>query len=138
MDYSEETGISVLRKDLSDLEDNLTKLEQEEKRFDTDLNGAREEYKALKAQAAEYSPDELASAQLAVRSEKEASAEMKVREAHGDHYDPKMMTDAKHDVGVMLGEEESGSVLERLKRRPRELERSQNGHTNEKKPEEVI
>ena len=138
MDYAEDTGISVLRKNLSGMETTLNKLKEQEKRFDTDLTDAHEEYEALKAQAAEYDPDELASARLAVRSEKEASAEEKVREAYGELYDPKTMSDAKHDVAVMLGEEASGSVVERLRRIAREGDRSQKKHTKEKKHEETL
>jgi len=95
-------------------------------------------YEALKAQAAEYDPDDLASARLAVRSEKEASAEEKVRVAYGDHYDPKTMCDAKHDVAVMLGEGEAGSVVEKLRRMAREEKRLQQRHTREKKHEERL
>lgn len=74
------------------------------------------EYNELKAQTADFDPDELAMAQLEIRPQKEASAESKIQAAYGDKYDFWTMISAKRDVAELLGEEEPRSIQERLRR----------------------
>ena len=87
MDYAEDTGLSTVKKDISAMETNLARLEQQEKKYTTELNAALAEYAELKTQASDFDPDELAVAQLEIRPQKEASAESRVRAAYGDKYD---------------------------------------------------
>ena len=110
LDYAEDTGLSTVKKDVSAMEANLAKLEQQEHKYTDELNAALAEYKELKAQAADFDPDELAMAQLAVRPQKEASAESRVQAAYGDKYDLWTMISAKREVAELLGEEEPQSI----------------------------
>ena len=66
------------------MEANLVKLEQQEQKYTAELDAALVEYNELKAQAANFDPDELAMAQLEIRPQKEASAESKIQAAYGD------------------------------------------------------
>ena len=116
LDYAEDTGLSTVKKDISAMEANLAKLEQQEQKYTDELNAALAEYNELKAQAADFDPDELAMAQLAIRPQKEASAESRVQVAYGDKYDFWTMISAKRDVAELLGEEEPRSIRERLRR----------------------
>lgn len=125
MDYAEDTGLSTVRKDISAMEANLARLEQQEKKYTTELNAALAEYNELKTQAADFDPDELAVARLEIRPQKEASAESRVQDAYGDKYDFWTMIGAKRDVAEMLGAEEPRSIRERLRRKEYEKQRAE-------------
>ena len=122
MDYAEDTGLSTVRKDISA---NLARLEQQEKKYTTELNAALAEYAELKTQASDFDPDELAMAQLEIRLQKEASAESRVQAAYGDKYDFWTMIGAKREVAELLGEEEPRSIRERLRRKEYEKQRTE-------------
>ena len=133
LDYSEDTGLATVKKDVSTMEASLAKLEQQEQKYTAELNAALAEYNELKAQAADFDPDELAMAQLEIRTQKEASAESKIQTAYGDKYDFWTMIGAKRDVAEMLGEEEPRSIMERLRRKEREKERTQRDQQPQRK-----
>jgi len=105
------------------MEANLARLEQQEQKYTAELNAALAEYKELKAQTADFDPDELAMAQLSIRPQKEASAESRVQVAYGDKFDFWTMISAKRDVAELLGEEEPRSIRERLRRKEIEKQR---------------
>ena len=123
LDYAEDTGLSTVKKDISAMEANLAKLEQQEQKYTAELNAALAEYNGLKAQAVGFDPDELAMAQLEIRPQKEASAESRVQATYGDKYDFWTMIGAKREVEKTLGEEEPRSIIERMRRKEREKER---------------
>lgn len=123
LDYAEDTGLATVKKDVSAMEANLAKLEQQEQKYTIELDAALSEYNELKAQAADLDPDELAMAQLEIRPQKEASAESKIQAAYGDKYDFWTMIGTKRDVAELLGEEETRSIRERLRRKELEKER---------------
>lgn len=133
LDYSEDTGLATVKKDVSAMEANLVKLEQQEQKYTAELDAALSEYNELKAQAADFDPDELAMAQLEIRPQKEASAENKIQTAYGDKYDFWTMIGAKRDVAELLGEEEPRSLMERLRRKEREKERTQRDQQPQRK-----
>lgn len=133
LDYSEDTGLATVKKDVSAMEANLAKLEQQEQKYTAELNAALAEYNELKAQAADFDPDELAMVQLEIRPQKEASAESKIQTAYGDRYDFWTMIGAKQDVAELLGEEEPRSLTERLRRKEREKERTQRDQQPQRK-----
>ena len=123
LDYAEDTGLSTVKKDISAMEANLARLEQQEQKYTAELNAALAEYNELKTQAADFDPDELAMAHLEIRPQKEASAECRVQAAYGDKYDFWTMIGAKRDVAELLGEEEPRSIRECLRRKEIEKQR---------------
>ncbi len=125
LDYAEDTGLPTVKKDISAMEANLAKLEQQEQKYTDELNAALVEYEELKAQTADFDPDELAMAQLEIRPQKEASAESRVQAAYGDKYDFWTMIGAKCEVAEMLDEEEPRSIRERLRRKEIEKQRAE-------------
>ena len=133
LDYSEDTSLATVKKDVAAMEANLAKLEQQEQKYSAELDAALSEYDKLKAQAADFDPDELAMAQLEIRPQKEASAESKIQTAYGDKYDFWSMIGAKRDVAELLGEEEPRSLMERLRRKEREKERINQARQPERK-----
>jgi hypothetical protein len=125
LDYAEDTGLSTVKKDISAMEANLAKLEQQEQKYTAEMNAALAEYKELKAQSADFDPDELAVAQLEIRPQKEASAESRLQTVYGDKYDFWTMIGAKREVAELLGEEEPRSIRERLRRKEYEKQRTE-------------
>ena len=118
LQYAEDTGVDVIRKDISTMEAGLKRLEQQEQKYTAELDNALKEYAELQEQAAEFDPDELMSERLAIRPDKERSAASRVQSAYGDRYQPFMMYDSEQDVSEMLGEEtETRSIWERLRRK---------------------
>lgn len=118
LQYTEDTGVDVIRKDISTMEAGLKRLEQQEQKYTAELDNALKEYAELKEQAAEFDADELMSERLDIRPGKERSAASRVQSAYGDRYQPLMMYDAKRDVSQMMGEEmEARSIRERLHRK---------------------
>ena len=77
--------------------------------------------------------DELAMAQLEIRSQKEASAESRVQAAYEDKYDFWTMIGAKREVAEMLSEEEPRSIRDRVRRKEYEKQRAERRDTPQKK-----
>lgn len=118
LQYTEDTGVDVIRKDISTMEAGLKRLEQQEQKYTAELDNALKEYAELQEQAAVFDPDELMNERLAIRPGKERSAVARVQAAYGDRYQPLMMYDAKRDVSQIMGEEmEARSIRERLHRK---------------------
>lgn len=123
LDYAENTGVSTVKKDISAIEANLAKLEQQEQKYPAGLNAALAGYSELKTQTVDFDPDELAMAQLEIRPQKESSAENRVQAAYEDKYDFWTMIGAKRDMAEMQGEEKLRSIRERLCRKAIEKQR---------------
>lgn len=118
LQYAEDTGVDVIRKDISTMEAGLKRLEQQEQKYTAVLDSTFKEYAELQEQAAEFDPDELMCERLAIRADKERSAVSRVQSAYGDRYQPFMMYDSKRNVSEMLGEEpEPRSIRERLRQK---------------------
>ena len=116
LECSDDAGITAVKKDIFTIEAALKRLAQQEEKYTADLNDALRQYAELKAQSAEFEPDELQDARLALRPAMERSALDRVQAAYGDKYDLLMMYDSKRDVADLLNEhEEKKSVREFLR-----------------------
>ena len=117
LECADDAGIAAVKKDISTMETALKKLSQLEEKYTTELNDALRQYADLKEQAAEFDPDELQDARLALRPAMERSVVDRVQSAYGDKYDSLMMYDSKRDVANLLLEEaEARSVREFLRK----------------------
>ena len=126
LQYAEDTGVDVIRKDISTMEAGLKRLEQQEQKYTAELDSVLKEYAELQEQAAEFDPDELMRERLAIRPDKERSAVARMQSAYGDRYQPFMMYDSKRNVSEMLGEEtETRSIRERLRQKQQPQEQRQ-------------
>jgi len=133
MEYEPDTPLSVVKNRVSAIEANLQRLEATEQKYESELTTALKEYESLEKQAADLDPDDLAEARLTVRPEKESAIERKLQTGYGDKYDYRIMSSAKRDVSVMLGEEESRSVRDRLQEKQREVQRSEMAPSQKRK-----
>ena len=105
LECSDDAGIAAVKKDISTMETALKKLSQQEEKYTTELNDALQQYADLKKQAAEFDPDELQDARLALRPAMERSVVDRVQSAYGNMYDPLIMLDSKRDVADLLNEQ---------------------------------
>ena len=118
LECADDAGIAVVKEDISTMETALKKLSQQEEKYTAELNDALRQYTDLKEQTAEFDPDELQDARLALRPVMERSAVDCVQSAYGNKYDPLMMYDSKRDVANLLHEEaEERSIRERLRQK---------------------
>ena len=118
LECSDDAGIAAVKKDISTIEAALKKLAQQEEKYTAELNDALRQYADFKEQAAEFDPDELQDARLALRSVMERSAVDRVQSAYGNKYDPLLIYDSKRDVAGMLhNEAETRSIREHLRQK---------------------
>lgn len=89
---------------------------QQEQKYAEEISGSLAENRELQTRVADCYPNDLAMARLAIRPEKEASAENRLQAAYGKKYEFWTMIGAKWDVAEILGEEEPHPLRERLRR----------------------
>ena len=131
LECSDDAGIATVKKDISAVEAALKKLAQQEEKYTAELNDALQQYADLKEQTAEFDPDKLQDARLALRPAMERSAVDRVQSAYGNKYDPLMMYDGKRDVVDLLTEEaEAHSVREFLRK---QYKPKPHGHEQQRK-----
>ena len=82
LECADDTGITAAKKDIPTLEAALKKLSQQEEKYTAELNDALRQYAELKEQSAEFDPDELQDARLALRPAMERSAVDRVQSAY--------------------------------------------------------
>ena len=106
--------------------DNLKKAETAEIRATMDLEDAAEEFRNLEAQAAEFDPDELMDARIALRPEEEKRAASILKDNYTWQYDADTIKQAKANVAKLLGEEPAvakpRSLRENLRQKQKEVQ----------------
>ncbi len=100
----DDSEIGAVKKDIAEMEADLAKLGQQEKKCAAELNDALKQYTELKEQAKDLDPDELLAARLALRSERERAAAARLQAAYGNEFKAVTLYDSKLDVRNMLGE----------------------------------
>ena len=133
LECSDDAGIAAVKKDISTIEAALKKLAQQEEKYTAELNDALRQYADFKEQAAEFDPDELQDARLALRPVIERSAVDRVQSAYGNKYDPLMMYDSKRDVADLLNRHEKKKSVQKLLRQQQTTQLSR--RRNEKQQE---
>lgn len=126
LNWADNAGIATIKKDIASVEAGLSKLEQQEAKYSSELETALNEYADLKEQGAYFEPAELYAQRMALRPEKSAAASNRIRSAYGEKYDPLLMFDSQRDISEMLNEgTEAWSVCEYLQKKEAES-RAQN------------
>ena len=96
-EYAEDAGAETFRKDISMLEVNLQKLDEQEQKYSAELDATLHEYTDVKSQAADLDPVELYKARQAIRPGYEAAANEKLEQVFGEKYSPLRWMDAKQE-----------------------------------------
>ena len=136
LECADDTGIAAVEKDISTIEAALKKLAQQEEKYTTELNDALRQYADLKEQAAEFDPDELQDARLALRPVMERSAVDRAQSAYGDKYDPLIMYDSKRDVSELLNEDTGARSVREFLRQKQRPQRTQQQRTTKRHEQE--
>lgn len=121
LNCTDDAGISTIKKDIATAEAGLSKLEQQEKKYSSELEAALSEYANLKEQCTDFEPAQLYAQRMALRPEKSASASNRIQSAYGEKFDPLVMFDSKRDVVELLHED----AEERAYQREREQKKQQ-------------
>ena len=90
------------------------------------LDLAAQEYREFEAQVAEFRPEEMMDARLALRLEEESRAATMLKENYAQRYDPDIIKQAKADVAKLLSEELAAtkprSLRENLRQKQKEAQ----------------
>lgn len=130
LECSNDVGISVVKQNITTMENVLKKLEVQEEKYAAELEEALKQYAELKEQASGMDAAELMKARLDIRPEMERSAASRIKAAYGEKYDPMLMYDSKQDVADLIHEEaEARSIRERL-RQKQQAQQKQNKKKN--------
>ena len=121
LNCTDDAGISTIKKDIVAAEAGLSKLEQQEAKYTSELESALSEYAALKNQGADFNPTELYAQRTDLRPEKTADAVQRIQFAYGEKFAPLVMFDSKRDVNDLLHED----AEERAYQREREQKKQQ-------------
>ena len=105
LDCADDAGIAIIKKDIVSVEAGLSKLEQQEEKYASELEAALSEYATLKEQSVDFEPAELYAQRMALRSVKTADAAYCIQSAYGEKYDSLLMFDSKRDVSELLHED---------------------------------
>ena len=89
LDCVDDAGIATIKKDISAAEAGLSKLEQQEEKYSSELEAALSEYANLKEQCTDFEPAQLYAQRTALRTEKTADAVQRIQSAYGEKFDPR-------------------------------------------------
>ena len=128
MDCVDDAGIATIKKDIAAAEAVLSKLEQQETKYASELEAALSEYASLKEQSADFDPTELYAQRTAFRPEKTADAVQRIQSAYGEKFDPLMMFDSKRDVNDLLHEDAEEQAYQREQEQKKQQVRREKNH----------
>lgn len=131
LNCTDDAGISTIKKDIAAAEAGLSKLEQQETKYASELEAALSEYAALKDQGADFDPAELYAQRTALRQEKTAEAVQRIQSAYGEKFDSLVMFDSKRDVNELLHEDAEERAYKREQAlKKRQVRREQKHRTD--------
>lgn len=131
LNCTDDAGISTIKKDIAAAEAGLSKLEQQEEMYTSELEAAFSEYAALKDQSADFNPTELYAQRTALRPEKTVNAAQRIQSAYGEKYDPLVMFDSKRDVNELIHEDAEERAYQRdREQQKRQVRRERNHRTD--------
>lgn len=113
LDCADDGGIATIKKDIAAAEAGLSKLEQQEEKYTSELEAALCEYATLKEQGADFEPTQLYAQRMALRPEKTTDAAHRIQSAYGEKYDPLVMFDSQRDVAELLHEDAENRAFQR-------------------------
>lgn len=113
LDCADDASIATIKKDIAAAEAGLSKLEQQEEKYSSELEAALSEYANLKEQCTDFDFTELYAHKMVLRPEKTTNAAQRIQSAYGEKYDPLVMFDSKRDVSELLHEDAENRAFQR-------------------------
>ena len=132
LNCTDDAGISAIKKDIAAAEAGLSKLEQQEEKYSSELEAALSEYTALKEQGADFESAQLYAQRMALRPEKSASASDRIQSVYGEKYDPLVMFDSQRDVSELLHEDAENRAYQREREQKKQQMRRKKNHRTDK------
>ena len=122
LDCADDVAIGDVKKDIATMETALKKLDEQESKYSVELESALQQYRELRAQAAEFDAEELTDARLELRQGMDRTTVSKIQTAYDTQYSPFTMAEARKNVSQMPDEheEESCSIRDRLRNHQQE------------------
>ena len=116
LECADDKGISYVQKEISKLENTLKRLEQQEQKYQAELNEVLKQYAKYKEQAKQFDAGQFGSERLRIRPQKEDEVRRKIEADPNLKYDPLTMLDSRNDTDYLLGydlDEEAAKRFER-------------------------
>ena len=111
------------------MESSLEKLDQQERKYTTELDVALEQYAELQQRSADMDTIELNTARHAIRPDKEYETLQRLQATYGKKFDSRTLAQSRMDVAKMLSETaEPVSIRQKLQ----QLQGQQNRQSHEK------
>ena len=136
LEYADDTTASDIRRDISDMEAALKKLDEQESKYSDELDTALTEYAVLCDQAEDFDPVELYEAKQALRQSTEENATEKIKQAYGYLFSPGIMLNSKRETARLLGDAEEERTV-RAVQRQRQQEQSRQAIPQKKKSKDL-
>ena len=116
MDCDDETVIPNVKKEISQTEQALKQLEQQESQYAAELDAALKQYAGLQVQAVELDPVELYQARQEIRPVNTQEATQRLQKIYGEEYSPVFMERSARDVAWQLHEAEEKNRIRKMMR----------------------
>lgn len=122
LEYPEDATSDTFQSQIDRYEDNLKRLEAQEKKYAGELEAALSEYAELKEQASGFDSLELYLERMALRPDKEKAVAQRIETAYGGKFSWRLMESSKRDVSGYLDEYIQEKAMERELRQRRRAE----------------
>ena len=122
-------GIPEIRQYVSSMESSLEKLDQQERKYTTELDVALEQYAELQQRSADMDTIELNTARHAIRPDKEYETLQRLQATYGKKFDSRTLAQSRIDVAQMLNET-AGPVS--IRQKLQQLQGPQNRQSHDK------
>lgn len=122
LEYPEDATSDTFQGQIDRYEDNLKRLEAQEKKCAGELEAALSEYAELKEQASGFDSLELYLERMALRPDKEKEVARRIEAAYGGKFSWRLMESSKRDVSGYLDEYIQEKAMERELRQRRRAE----------------
>lgn len=103
LECTDDKGISSVQKEISKLENTLKRLEQQEQKYQAELNEVLKRYAKYKEQAKQFDAGQVGSERLRIRPQKEDEVRRRIEADPNINYDPLTMLDSRNDTDYLLG-----------------------------------
>ena len=140
LECADDKGISSVQKEISKLENTLKRLEQQEQKYQAELNEVLKQYAEYKEQAKQFDAGQFGSERLRIRPQKEDEVRRKIEADPNLKYDPLTMLDSRNDTDYLLGYDIDENAVRKyeLKKRKEAVAKmhpNRNKQNNEIEPE---
>ena len=103
LECADDKGIFPVQREISKLENTLKRLEQQEKKYQAELNKVLTQYAEYKEQAKQFDAGQFGSERLRIRPQKEDEVRRKIEADPNLKYEPLTMLDSRNDTDYLLG-----------------------------------